>query len=52
LGGASIREITPVEVVYVDWLFVDPPVSVIRTLEALARLVSDAVADIDGEAGL
>ena len=52
LGDTSIQDIEPVEIVYVDWLFVDPPVSVLTTLEALAGHVRSAVEDIAGEAGL
>jgi hypothetical protein len=52
LGGLSIREIEPVEVEYVDWLFADLGVSALGTLENLARLIGDAVTDIDREAGL
>ena len=38
--------------IYVDWQFVDPPVSVRPTLEALARLTRAAVEDIRREAQL
>jgi len=40
------------ETIYVDWRFVDPPVSVLPTLEALADHVREAVEDIRGEAQL
>jgi hypothetical protein len=51
-GGTSIREVQPKQMVYIDWLFVDPPVSVLGTLEALARLVRATVQDIHREASL
>jgi hypothetical protein len=43
---------TVTETIYVDWRFKDPPVSVLPTLEALARLVRDAVEDVRREAKL
>lgn len=43
---------TVTETIYVDWRFVDPPVSVLPTLENLARLVREAVQNVRGEAGL
>ncbi len=51
-GGRSIRQIQPRQLVYVDWRFVDPPLSVLPTLEALATLVRDAVEDVRREAQL
>jgi hypothetical protein len=48
VGGPTTRT----ETIYVDWRFVDPPVSVLPTLEALARLVREAVEDIRREAQL
>jgi hypothetical protein len=44
--------VTVRETVWVDWRFRDPPVSVLPTLEALARLVREAVEDVRGEAKL
>jgi hypothetical protein len=38
------------ETIYVDWRFVDPPVSVLPTLKALARLINLAVKDVRGAA--
>jgi hypothetical protein len=43
---------TVTETIYVDWRFNDPPVSVLPTLESLARLVRSAVEDVRGEAQL
>lgn len=40
------------EVVYVDWRFADPEVSVLPTLEALASLTRSAVEDVRREAQL
>jgi hypothetical protein len=37
---------------YIDWRFVDPPTSVLRTLQSLARLVREAVADVETVATL
>jgi hypothetical protein len=37
---------------YVDWRFVDPPVSVLPTLEELARLTGSAVRDVRRKADL
>jgi hypothetical protein len=46
-GGRSIREIQPTVRVYVDWLFAEPPISALRTLETiqveLPRLVEDVL---------
>jgi len=39
-------------IVYVDWQFVDPPVSVLPTLQAIVRLTRAAVKDIRREANL
>ena len=48
LGGQSIRQIRPTQVTYVDWLFEDPQLSALGTLEqiheSLPRLVDDVVA--------
>lgn len=40
------------ETIYVGWKFTDPPVPVLPTLEALGRLVHDAVTEIRQAAGL
>lgn len=48
LGGQSIRQIQPTRTVYVDWLFDDPPLSALGTLqriqESLPGLVDDVIA--------
>jgi hypothetical protein len=43
---------TVTEVTYVDWRFVDPPVSVLGTLTALVGCVTEAVNDIRHAASL
>jgi hypothetical protein len=43
---------TVTEMVYVDWRFNDPTVSVLPTLETLARLIREAVEDVRSEAQL
>jgi len=40
------------EIVYVDWRFTDPNVSVLPTLEKIAVLVRQAVEDVRREAQL
>jgi len=41
-----------IETIYVDWRFVDPSVSVLPTLESLARLTRAAVRDVRRKASL
>jgi len=43
---------TVTETIYVDWRFKHPSASVLPALEALARLVREAVEDVQSEAGL
>ena len=40
------------DVRYIDWQFVDPPTSVLRTLQSLARSVREAVEDVERAATL
>jgi len=46
------RRITAQEIVIVEWQFADPPVPVLPTLEALARQVREAVAELRQAASL
>jgi|SRR5881394_476928 len=46
LGGKSIRKIEPQEIVYVDWLFEDPPLSVLRTLQQIQNSLPSLIDDV------
>ena len=53
VGGRPFGDpVTTRHVVYVDWRFADPPISVLPTLQDLSRLVRDAVREVRQVAAL
>jgi len=46
LGGQSIRQIQPTQTIYVDWLFEDPQLSALGTLERIQESLPSLVDDV------